>query len=157
MTVEEFNAKNQEESAKTANLFVEGLGIDEEIANILVSNGFSSIEEVAYVPKEELMAINEFDEQIVDALRERANDALLTLALTSDSGDESKMSDSLDSLEGMTAALAKKLNKKGIFTVEDLAEQSIDDLEDVPGLSQEKAGALIMKAREPWFSGDDDK
>ena len=112
---------------------------------------------MAYVPKEELMAINEFDEQIVDALRERANDALLTLALTSDSGDESKMSDSLDSLEGMTAALAKKLNKKGIFTVEDLAEQSIDDLEDVPGLSQEKAGALIMKAREPWFSGDDDK
>src|SRR3990167_2261698 len=150
MTVEDFNTKNQEESAKIGQLFIDSLGIDEEIANILVVNGFSSIEEIAYVPKEELLAIDEFDEEIVDALRERANDNLLTKALTSEQSDVS-MSGELMTLDGMTSDLAELLKSKGINTVEDLAEQSIDDLLDISDITEEKAGALIMKAREPWF------
>jgi transcription termination/antitermination protein NusA len=151
MTVEDFNNKNQEESAKIAKLFADSLGIDEEIVNILVANGFSSIEEIAYVPKEELLAIEEFDEEIVDALRERANDSLLTQALISESTDASELSVSLTTLDGMTSDLAEQLMAKGINTVEDLAEQSIDDLLDIADITEEQAGALIMKAREPWF------
>ena len=150
MTVDDFNIKNQEESAKIGKLFTESLGIDEEIANILLVNGFSSIEEIAYVPKEELLAIDEFDEEIVDALRERANDHLLTQALTSEQAEVS-MSGELMTLDGMTSDLAELLKSKGINTVEDLAEQSIDDLLDISDITEEKAGALIMKAREPWF------
>ena len=151
MTVEDFNTKNQEESAKIGQLFIDSLGIDEEIANILVVNGFSSIEEIAYVPKEELLAIDEFDEEIVDALRERANDNLLTKALTSEQSDLSLMNESLMTLDGMTLELAEQLKAKGINTVEDLAEQSVDDLLDISDITEERAGALIMKAREPWF------
>ena len=151
MTVDDFNNKNLEESTKIVKVFTEALGIDEEIANILVVNGFSSIEEIAYVPKDELLAIEEFDEEIVDALRERANDNLLTQALTSDQSNEGSTSESLMSLEGMTAELAEQLMAKGISTVEELAEQSIDDLLDISDITEEKAGSLIMKAREPWF------
>lgn len=151
MTVEDFNNKNLEESAKIGKLFTDSLGIDEEIANILIANGFSSIEEIAYVPKEELMAIEDFDEEIVDALRDRANDNLLTQALTSEQSDVSSMSESLMTLDGMTQDLADLLMAKGINTIEDLAEQSIDDLLDISDITEEKAGALIMKAREPWF------
>ena len=151
MTVDDFNNKNLEESAKIVKVFTDALGIDEEIANILVVNGFSSIEEIAYVPKDELLAIEEFDEEIVDALRERANDNLLTQALTSDQSNEVSSSDSLMSLEGMTAELAEQLMAKGISTVDELAEQSIDDLLDISDITEEKAGSLIMKAREPWF------
>ena len=151
MTVDDFNNKNQEESAKIIKLFTDSLGIDEEVANILVANGFSSIEEIAYVPKEELLVVDEFDEEIVDALRERANDSLLTLALTSGEGNLPSMSESLMTLDGMTADLAEQLKAKGINSIEDLAEQSIDDLLDISDITEEKAGALIMKAREPWF------
>ena len=132
-------------------MFTDSLGIDEEVANILVANGFSSIEEIAYVPKEELLVVDEFDEEIVDALRERANDSLLTLALTSGEGNLPSMSESLMTLDGMTADLAEQLKAKGINSIEDLAEQSIDDLLDISDITEEKAGALIMKAREPWF------
>lgn len=151
MTVEEFNNKNQEESARTKDVFVEALGLDEDIANILVMNGFSSIEEIAYVPKEELLSITEFDEDLIDALRDRANDALLTQALTSNAEIEVDLSSSLESLMGMTADVAEKLQAQGIVTIEDLAEQSIDDLLELTDLTAEKAGELIMKAREPWF------
>lgn len=152
MTVEDFNNKSQEESLKTINLFTSALEIDEEIASLLVANGFSSLEEVAYVPKEELLAIEEFDEEIVEELRNRANDNLLTQALTTGQGLSGTPSESLLTMEGMTSAIANSLAAKGITTMDELAEQSVDELLDVPGMTEEKAGALIMKAREPWFN-----
>ncbi|MFO3403833.1 transcription termination factor NusA [Legionella pneumophila serogroup 1] len=151
MTTEEFESKNQEESSKIVNLFISALEIDEEIATLLVAHGFSSLEEVAYVPKEELLAIEEFDEEIVEELRNRANDKLLEMALSSGKGLSGTPDDSLINMEGMTEDLANKLASKGITTMEDLAEQSVDELMEIEGISEEKAGALIMKAREPWF------
>lgn len=151
MTVEEFTNKSQEESSKIISLFTSSLEVDEEIANLLVAHGFSSLEEVAYVPKEELMAIEEFDEEIVDELRNRANDILLTQALTSGQNLSGVPTDALLALEGMTEELAAMLAARGITTVEELAEQSVDELLDIQDLTEEKAGALIMKAREPWF------
>ncbi|KTD22689.1 Transcription elongation protein nusA [Legionella lansingensis] len=151
MTIEEFNSKSQEESGKIINLFTSTLEVDEEIASLLVANGFSSLEEIAYVPKEELLAIKEFDEEIVDELRNRANDILLTQALTSGQGLAGTPSDSLLTMEGMTDALANRLAAKGITTMEELAEQSVDELIDIEGMTEEKAAKLIMKAREPWF------
>ncbi|HHT9950746.1 TPA: transcription termination factor NusA [Legionella pneumophila] len=151
MTTEEFESKNQEESSKIVSLFTSALEIDEEIATLLVAHGFSSLEEVAYVPKEELLAIEEFDEEIVEELRNRANDKLLEMALSSGKGLSGTPDDSLINMEGMTEDLANKLASKGITTMEDLAEQSVDELMEIEGISEEKAGALIMKAREPWF------
>lgn len=148
MTVEEFDAKGQQESSKLINLFTAALEIDEEVAALLVANGFSSLEEIAYVPKEELLSIEAFDEEIVEELRNRANDKLLTQALTFDSSDPSA---ELLAMEGMTREIAVKLVAMGINTVEELAEQSVDELMDVAGMTEEKAAALIMKAREPWF------
>ncbi|RAP36574.1 transcription termination/antitermination protein NusA [Legionella quinlivanii] len=152
MTVDDFNAKTQEESSKIVNLFTSALDIDEEIAALLVANGFSSLEEIAYVPKEELMGIEEFDEEIVDELRNRANDTLLAQALSSGQDLESENDNSLLEMEGMTAEIADALNKKGIVTMDDLAEQSVDELLEIEGMTEKKAAALIMKAREPWFS-----
>ncbi|WP_133127566.1 transcription termination factor NusA [Legionella nagasakiensis] len=155
MTVEEFEDKSQEESTKIAKLFTSALDIDEEIALLLVAHGFSSLEEIAYVPKEELLAIEEFDEEIVDELRNRANNTLLAQALTSDQLGGDTTSTGLLTMEGMTDDLAKHLAELGITTMEELAEQSIDELLEVPGMTKEKAGALIMKAREPWFHNDE--
>lgn len=150
MTVEDFEGKSQEESIKIIQLFTTALEIDEEIAQVLVANGFSSLEEVAYVPKEELLAIEEFDEEIVDELRNRANDTLLAQALTS-GGDLGQGTDLLALMDGMTDDLLKKLAAINIQTMDDLAEQSVDELLDIAGMTEEKAAALIMKAREPWF------
>ena len=150
MTVEEFEGKSQEESLKIVKLFTSALGIDEEIALLLVANGFSSLEEIAYVPIDELLAIDEFDEDIVEELRNRANDTLLTQALAS--GDElGGQAVSLATMEGITPALAKQFAAIGIHTMDDLAEQSVGELLDMEGMTEEKAAALIMKAREPWF------
>ena len=151
MTIEEFENKNQEESGKIVKLFTSALEIDEEIAALLVAHGFSSLEEVAYVPKEELLAIEEFDEEIVEELRNRANDTLLTMALSSGKGLSGSPDETLLSMEGMSEELANKLASKGITTMEELAEQSVDELLEIDGITEEKAGALIMKAREPWF------
>lgn len=148
MTMEDFENKSQEESTKTVKLFTNTLEVDEEIAQLLVAHGFSSLEEIAYVPKEELLAIQEFDEEIVDELRSRANDKLLAQALGS--GASGPAQDLLE-MEGMTEELAQQLAAAGISTLDDLAEQSIDELLDIKGMTEEKAGALIMKAREPWF------
>jgi len=150
MTMEDFEDKSQEESTKIIKLFTTALEIDEEIAALLVANGFSSLEEIAYVPLDELLAIEDFDEDIVEELRNRANDTLLTQALSSGqdlSGDVA----SLASMDGMTGELVKQLAAIGIKTMDDLAEQSVDELLDVAGMTEEKAAALIMKAREPWF------
>jgi len=150
MTVEEFENKSKEESSKTTGLFVSALGVDEEIAQMLVASGFSSIEEVAYVPKSELLEIDAFDEAIVDELRNRANDTLLTQALSSGGNAD----ESLIGMEGMTDDLANQLVSIGVTTMEELAESSVDELLELTGMTKEKAGALIMKAREPWFATD---
>jgi N utilization substance protein A len=151
MTIEEFENKSQEESFKAIQMFMSTLEIDEEIARILVANGFSSLEEVAYVPKTELLTIDAFDEDIVDELRNRANDTLLTQAL---SNGARMPDDSLLSMEGMTEDMANELARVGVSTMEELAESSVDEILGIKGMTQEKAGALIMKAREPWFSTD---
>lgn len=151
MTIEEFENKNQEESGKIVKLFTTTLEIDEEIAALLVAHGFSTLEEIAYVPKEELLTISEFDEEIVDELRNRANDTLLTMALSSGKSLSGSPDETLLSMEGMTEELAHKLADKGITSMEELAEQSVDELLEIEGITEEQAGALIMKAREPWF------
>ena len=152
MTIEDFEGKSQEESTKTINLFTSALEIDEEIAQVLVAHGFSSLEEIAYVPKEELLAIEEFDEEIIDELRHRANDTLLTQALTAEEGlGPLGIQESLASMEGMTSALLDRLKGMGITTVDSLAEHCVDELLPIPGMTEEKAGALIMKARASWF------
>ena len=152
MTKEEFDSKSEEESSGVVQLFVAALAVDEDIALLLVSNGFSSLEEVAYVPKEELLAIEEFDEEIIEELRHRANDALLTQALALEEGSGSNLETSLLSMEGMTKELVQRMAAIGISTMDELAEQSVDELLVLAGMTTEKAGALIMKAREPWFN-----
>ncbi|WP_115712132.1 transcription termination factor NusA [Legionella sainthelensi] len=151
MTTDEFENKNLEESSKIIKLFTSALEIDEEIATLLVAHGFSSLEEIAYVPKEELLAIEEFDEEIVEELRNRANDNLLTMALSSNKDLSGLPDDSLLTMEGMTDELANQLATRGIISMEDLAEQSVDELLELDGMTEDKAAALIMKAREPWF------
>ncbi len=152
MSVEDFNAKGEEESTKVLALFTDVLQIDEELAGFLVEVGFTSLEEIAYVPREDFLAIEGFDEELVDELRARANDALLTQALTSEEhlGEKTPAKDLLE-MEGMDQDLAFKLAEKGIQTMEDLAEQSIDEVMVVEGMTEKRAAELIMKAREPWF------
>lgn len=151
MTADEFENKNLEESGKIVKLFTSALEIDEEIAGLLVAHGFSSLEEIAYVPKDELLAIEEFDSEIVEELRNRANDTLLTMALTSGKGIAGIPDETLLTMEGMNDELANKLASKGITTMEELAEQSVDELLEIEGITENKAAELIMKAREPWF------
>lgn len=155
MTVEDFEGKSKEESAKTVQLFVDSLEIDEEIAALLIANGFSSLEEIAYVPKEELLAIQEFDEEIIDELRNRANDILLTQALTAGNAVADSANTDLSSMADMSDELLQKLTDIGIKSVNDLAEQSVDELLLViPGMTEKDAGKLIMQARESWFKAE---
>ena len=123
--------------------------MDEEVALILVQEGFTTVEEVAYVPESELLAIEEFDEGIVGELRNRARDLLLTRAIVSEEAAEPAQ-DLLD-LDGMTPELAAELASKGIADREELAEQAVDDLLEVSSLDEESAGTLIMAARAHWF------
>jgi len=146
-------AKSEEESKVTLQLFVEQLDVDEEVALILVQEGFTTVEEVAYVPQQELLDIDEFDESIVEELRSRAQDALLTKAIaTEEKLDGKAPTAELIAMEGMTEELAIEMASHGICTVDDLAEQSIDDLMIVEDMDEELAGTLIMKARESWFA-----
>lgn len=155
MTVEEFENKSQEESQKLVTLFSTALEVDEEIAAILVASGFSSLEEVAYVPVDELLGIEEFDEEIVNELRNRANDYLLTQALSSQDTSGKRPDETLLTMDGMSDELANQLAAAGVCSMEDLAEQSTDELLEIEGMTEEKAGELIMKAREPWFQSED--
>ncbi|OOG22205.1 transcription termination/antitermination protein NusA [Thioalkalivibrio denitrificans] len=144
--------KSEAEAAELQRMFQEQLDVDEEVAAILVQEGFSSIEEVAYVPTSEILQIEEFDEEIVEELRARARDALLTKAIASEEEISShEPAEDLLGMEGMDRELAFKLAAEGICTMEDLAEQAVDDLVDIAGLDPEKAGELIMTARAPWF------
>ncbi len=157
MTEADAEAKTEEEAAAARDLFVDKLDVDAEIANILVAEGFSSVEEVAYVPETELVAVEEFDETIVNELRSRARDALLTQLIAAEEElDEHVPADDLLGLEGMTERLGYELASRGIITQDDLAECATDELEDVPGLDEEQAAALIMAARAPWFADEEE-
>ncbi|MBL7003087.1 MAG: transcription termination/antitermination protein NusA [Gammaproteobacteria bacterium] len=145
------SAKADEESSKLVKAFMEQLDVDEEVAAILVAEGLSTVEEVAYIPAEELMKIEEFDEDVVAELQGRAGDALLTLAITSEENTVEPAQDLLD-MAGITDELAYKLAAKGVVSMEDLAEQSVDEITEIDGIDDELAAQLIMKAREPWFA-----
>ncbi|RLK50809.1 NusA antitermination factor [Alkalispirillum mobile] len=155
MTAEEAEAKNQEEAAQYQQLFQDKLDVDEEIAAILVQEGFSSLEEVAYVPTNELLEVEEFDEDIVEELRARARDVLASEAEEREQAGEGPAEDLLN-MEGMDERLAQSLAARGVRTMEDLAEQSVDELMEIQGMDEERAGQLIMKAREPWFADQQD-
>ncbi len=149
----EAEEKSEEEMRKLAQVFMDQLDVDEEVAIILVQEGLSSIDEVAYVPESELLEIEEFDEEIVDELRGRARDALLTMAIASEESEEpGEPQEDLLTMEYMTDELAHVLAAKGICTMEDLAEQAVDELEEIEGIDGDFAAKLIMKAREPWFA-----
>jgi N utilization substance protein A len=152
MTAEDAESKGEEEGRRLMENFMRQLDVDEEVAIILVQEGFSTIEEVAYVPESELTAIEEFDEEIVEELRNRARDVLITRAIaTEEAMDEAEPAEDLLELEGMDKRLAFVLASRGVVTREDLAEQSVDDLEGIEGLEPERAGELIMLARAHWF------
>lgn len=156
MTEAQADEKSDAESASILSVFMEGLGVDEEVATILIEEGFSTMDEVAYVPKAEMEAIEEFDEGIVDELRQRARDYVLVQAIAEEELDEDNMPEQdLLNMEGMTSELATQLAKNKIKSMEDLAEQAVDDLIEMVDLDQEKAAALIMKAREPWFTTEE--
>jgi N utilization substance protein A len=153
MTESDAEAKSETESRTLIENFMKQLDVDQDVAAILVQEGFSSIEEIAYVPQAELNAIEEFDETMVTELRNRARDVLLTQAIASEESLENQLpADDLLLLEGMQPDLALALARRGVRTREDLAEQAVDDLLDIQGLSPEEAGKLIMKAREHWFT-----
>ncbi|MEH6473502.1 MAG: transcription termination factor NusA [Halopseudomonas sp.] len=153
MTAEQAVAKQEEESSGITEIFSEHLDIDEEFAQMLVQEGFTSLEEVAYVPLEEMLEIDGLDEEIVDELRGRAKDALLNLAIASEEKlEDVEPAEDLLTMDGMDRHLAFVLASKGVITMEDLAEQSIDDLMDIDGMDEAKAGELIMTARAPWFA-----
>lgn len=142
--------KTASESQNTLESFKTILGIEDDVAGLLTNAGFATIEEIAYVPEEELLEIEEFDKEIVDELRKRAKDHLLTKALTTESAAKQPAAELL-ALDGMTAEFAKKLAAKGIVTLDDLAEQSIDDLQEIEFIDEALAGRMIMAAREHWF------
>lgn len=148
--------KSEAESKVTVQVFVDALDVDEEVALILVQEGFTTVEEVAYVPRQELLDIDEFEEEIVDELRSRAHDALLTKAIaTEEKLDGHTPTAELIAMDGMNEELALDMASHGIQTVDDLADQSIDDLMVVQDMNEELAGKLIMKARESWFAEDE--
>ncbi|NIN34512.1 MAG: transcription termination/antitermination protein NusA [Gammaproteobacteria bacterium] len=155
MSTEQADEKNEAESLAVQQLFMEQLDVDEEIATILVQEGFTSIEEVAYVPESEMLKIEEFDAELVTELRERARDLMITKAIVSEEKlVDAKPADDLLNMDGMDEALAYELARNGVVTMEDLAEQSVDELMEIEGLDQERAGKLIMTARIPWFESD---
>ncbi len=152
MTEAAAEEKSEKESRTLLELFMQKLDVDEEVALILVQEGFSSIEEVAYVPTNELLGIEEFDQDIVDELRNRARDVLITQAIQSEETlDKAPPAEDLLSLEGMDPALAAQLASRGIRTRDDLAEQAVDDLEGIEGLDPARSATLIMAARAHWF------
>ena len=152
MTAEEAEEKSEGEARNLLESFMKQLDVDEEVALILVQEGFSSIEEVAYVPTNELLAIEEFDEEMVEELRNRARDVLITQAIVKEEKlEQAEPADDLLEVEGMDRALAFVLASHGIRTRDELAEQAVDDLADVEGLDPERAGKLIMAARAHWF------
>ena len=156
LTVEQAEQKSEEESRSILERFMQRLDVGEDVANILVQEGFSNIEEIAYVPESELLEIEEFDEEMVSEIRRRARDALLTQLIAKEEVlDENAPEDDLLDLEGMSERLAFRLAEKGIRTQEDLAELSVDELKEIDDMSDEEAAELIMAARAPWFAEEE--
>ena len=152
MTQDQVTAKSEGEQTAARQLFMDKLEVDEEIAGILVAEGFSTVEEIAYVPAAELLAVEGFDDDIVEELRARARDALLNEALAAEEEiEEHKPADDLLSLDGMDEALAYTLAGRGIVTRDDLADLATDDITDIEGMDAERAAKLIMAARQHWF------
>ncbi|RKQ95801.1 NusA antitermination factor [Kushneria sinocarnis] len=154
MTEEEAQGKRDQELDSYVEYFITHLGVDEELAGVLVEEGFTSLEEIAYVPLEEMLEIDAFDQEMVEELRARAKDELLNLAIASEEAlAGSEPAEDLLNMEGMDRNLAFQLASRGIVSMEDLAEQSVDDLHDIEGMDETRAAALIMTARAPWFEG----
>ncbi len=156
LTVEDAEKKSEEEAQKVLETFMERLDVGEDVATILVQEGFSNVEEVAYVPESELLEIREFDEEIVTELRRRARDSLLTQLIAKEEVlDENRPAEDLLGLEGMTERLAYRLAERGIRTQEDLAELSVDELVEIDEMEEQAAADLIMAARAPWFEEEE--
>ncbi len=151
MTEDEAAVKKEDEVSTLRALFMEKLDIDQDVADVLVEEGFSTLEEIAYVPLNEMLEIEVFDEDTVNELRSRARDSLLTAAIAQEETVE-KVSTDLMSVEGMDAGMASELAAKGIKTAEDLADLAVDELVDLTGIAEDRAQALIMAARAPWFA-----
>ncbi len=153
MSLEDAADKHEQEAGAVITVFAKALDVDEEVAEILVDEGFTTLEEVAYVPLEEMSSIDGFDEDIAEELRARAKDALLTQAIASEEQlGESEPAEDLLTMDGMDRHLAFILASRAIVTMEDLAEQAVDDLLDIEDMTEERAGELIMTARAPWFA-----
>jgi N utilization substance protein A len=150
MTVEQSAEKNEQEFAKVRDLFVAKLDVDQEVADILVQEGFNTLEEVAYVPLEEMLEIESFDEATVNELRSRARNSLLTAAIVNEEQVEHNIEDLLK-IEGMDEETARALAAKGVGTQEQLADLDGDELMELTGIDNERANQLIMTARAPWF------
>ena len=153
MTADESAQKQAEEADGIRKVFMAKLDVDQEIADILIEEGFTSLEEVAYVPLQEMLDIESFDEDTVNELRARAKDALLTMEIAKEE-DVEEVSQNLRDVEGLTAELITKLMDAGVHTRDDLADLATDELTEITGQTPEEATALIMKAREHWFTGD---
>ena len=150
MTVEESSQKNEQEFAKIRDEFMSKLDVDEEVADILVQEGFNTLEEVAYVPLDEMLEIEAFDEATVNELRSRARNTLLTQAIANEEQVEHNIEDLLQ-IEGMDEETARTLAGQGVGTQEDLADLDTDELVELTGMDGERANQLIMTARAPWF------
>ena len=150
LTEEQAAEKNQAEYSNVSQLFMEKLDVDEEVADILVQEGFSTLEEIAYVPLAEMAEIDAFDEDTINELRSRARAALLTEAIAKEEKVEDASADLLN-MEGMDDTTAHLLASKGIATMDDLAELAVDELVELTNMEAERAKKLIMTARAPWF------
>ncbi|MBU3747721.1 MAG: transcription termination/antitermination protein NusA, partial [Burkholderiaceae bacterium] len=151
MTAEESAQKSETERTEIRQNLMSKLDVDEEVADILIDEGFTSVEEVAYVPINEMLEIDAFDEETVNELRTRARNVLLTEAIAKEEKID-QSSDDLLSLEGMDSDLAAKLSDAGVHSRDDLAELAVDELQDATGIDELRARALILKARAHWFA-----
>ncbi len=156
MTETDAQLKGEAEAEATQAMFVEQLNVDDDVAMILVQEGFTSLDEIAYVPESEMMAIEEFDEETVEELRRRSRDILITKAIADEEiFSSAEPAEDLLALDGMDERLAHVLAGRGIITQEDLAEQSVDELTEIEDLDAERAAELIMAARAPWFAEEE--
>ena len=155
MSTDEAVERQEAEAGEIIETFMNALDVDEDVAVVLVEEGFTTLDEVAYVPLEEMMGIEGFDEAISEELRARAKDALLTMAIATEEKLDVEPAEDLLTMDGMERHLAFVLASRGIVTMEDLAEQGVDDLMDIEDMTEERAGELIMTARAPWFAEEE--
>ena len=150
MTVDEAQERHEAEDKALRDLFQTHLGVDEDVADVLVQEGFATLEEVAYVPVQEMLEIDGFDEDMVNALRNRARDAILTLAIASEEKLEN-VDEDMKTLDGIDQEMLRDLAQAGITTRDDLAELSLDELVEITGVDEETAKKVVLAARAHWF------